>query len=526
MQTSGQRILEEIEATRSLIQGAQELRDKYQKDTDRPKYHFMAPEDVVHPFDPHACVYWKGKYHLFYQFNKVSPRFISRWGHASSVDLVHWTHHPIALAALPEDADKVLFAGNAFISKEGVPTIIYHGIGAGICIATSEDDDLIHWTKCPENPVIPIQDPNTWVGRCDACGWLGGNTYYALLGNKANTPAGVGDIAYLYKSSDLIHWEDSGPFYRSDRNWTDYNEDCSCPDFFPLGNRYMLMFISHAQGTQYYIGHCEGDRFFPERHGRMNWPGGPCFAQESLLDGKGRRIFWAWICESRSRNTQLASGWAGILSLPRVLSLSENGTLLIEPAEELNMLRLNHRRRAGIELAADSELALHDVQGDCLELALEVDLRDAQEFGVKVRCSPDGAEQTTILFDPSVKLLKVDTTRSSLSKDIVQPWPHPFASFLPKPLSDASGENKPPPGGRKDVRVQEAPFELSSGEPLKLRIFLDKSILEVFANSRQCVTQRIHPSRSDSLGVALFSRGGSAEVSLLEAWDMAAANAW
>ena len=71
------------------------------------------------------------------------------------------------------------------------------------------------------------------------------------------------------------------------------------------------------------------------------------------------------------------------------------------------------------------------------------------------------------------------------------------------------------------VAAQEAPFALAVGETLTLRVFLDRSVLEVFANGRQCITQRIYPSRSDSTGIALFSRGGSANVELLEAWPMA-----
>ena len=114
-----------------------------------------------------------------------------------------------------------------------------------------------------------------------------------------------------------------------------------------------------------------------------------------------------------------------------------------------------------------------------------------------MRCSPDGEEQTLILFDDETRTLQVDTSRSSLSPDIVQPWPQHGTSFSPNPLD-----------GREDVRVQKAPFELAPGEPLRLRIFLDRSILEVFANSRQCVTQRIYPTRGDSMGVRLFSEKG------------------
>ena len=76
------------------------------------------------------------------------------------------------------------------------------------------------------------------------------------------------------------------------------------------------------------------------------------------------------------------------------------------------------------------------------------------------------------------------------------------------------------------MKAQEAPFELRDGERLKLRIFVDRSVLEVFANGRQCITQRIHPTRSDSLGVALFSRGGGANVLSLDAWEMAPANSY
>jgi sucrose-6-phosphate hydrolase SacC (GH32 family) len=170
-----------------------------------------------------------------------------------------------------------------------------------------------------------------------------------------------------------------------------------------------------------------------------------------------------------------------------------------------------------VTIAADSELALKDVSGNSLELSIEVDMANAKQFGVKVCCSPDGQEQTSIVCDPAAKTLTVDTTRTTLSKEVVQPFPNTYLAFYAdNPITD----------GRQDVRVQVAPFELKKGETLKLRIFLDRSILEVFANSRQCVTQRIYPDRADSLGVALFSRGGSATVKRLDAWKMNPSNPW
>jgi beta-fructofuranosidase len=77
---------------------------------------------------------------------------------------------------------------------------------------------------------------------------------------------------------------------------------------------------------------------------------------------------------------------------------------------------------------------------------------------------------------------------------------------------------------RDDVRVQAAPLALGPDEPLQLRVFIDRSILEVYANGRQCVTQRIYPTRADSLGVALFSQRGATSVLSLDAWDVTPTN--
>ena len=179
------------------------------------------------------------------------------------------------------------------------------------------------------------------------------------------------------------------------------------------------------------------------------------------------------------------------------------------------MVRYDRRRYENLNIPADSELLLSDVSGDCLELSLEVDLAGAREFGLKMQYSSSGEEQTSILFDPDAKSLKVDTTRSTLSNDVVQPFPRPHITFFTdSPLDD----------GRKDVRIQEAPLELSARERLRMRIFLDRSMLEVFAHSRQCVTQRVYPTRSDSVRVMLFSSGGGATVRQLEAWKMSASN--
>ena len=74
--------------------------------------------------------------------------------------------------------------------------------------------------------------------------------------------------------------------------------------------------------------------------------------------------------------------------------------------------------------------------------------------------------------------------------------------------------------GERYTSSQEAPFKLVGAEPLRLQIFLDKSVVEVFVNSRLCLTQRIYPTRPDSLGISVFARGGEAILNSLDAWTI------
>jgi len=421
------------------------------------------------------------------------------WDHSSSRDLIHWIHHPPAIVpAFDGTTPRGLYSGDA-IEDAQTPMLIYHVPGQGTCIATCQDNDLDHWTPSPHNPVIPIpEEPQEQEYVVfDPCAWREGDAFYALIGNKNRRPSFEGDCTSLFRSMDLHHWEYLHPFYKSDRRWTDAVEDCACPDSFPLGNSHMLLMHGHRPYGQvhYYLGRYENERFYPEIHGRMNWPGGQLCAPETLLDDQGRRVFFGWIREARPWEEH---GWASVMSLPRLLSLGEDGTLRIEPAPELEALRHNPRRRESIELSPDAEVELVGIRGDCLEIRLTMEPGDAQEFGVKVRCSPNSEEETAIVCQPQAGMLKVELDKSTLDESV-----------------DYAG-----------VRAQEAPFQLERGEALELRIFLDRSVSEVFANSRQCVTQRIYPTRSDSLAVLLFARVGSASVRLLEAWDGSATNSW
>src|SRR5439155_21714128 len=138
---------------------------------------------------------------------------------------------------------------------------------------------------------------------------------------------------------------------------------------------------------------------------RMNWPGGCCFAPETLLDDRGRRIFWAW-----------AVGSPSSMTLPRVLSLGEDGLMRIEPAEELDALRLNHRRLEPLRISPGADVVVDSISGDCIELRVIIDPQSAAQCGVKVRRSPDGREETLIGYDAHEHSLRIDFAKSSIAE--------------------------------------------------------------------------------------------------------------
>lgn len=458
---------------------ARALREKLAGDPHRPGYHFVIPEGTGMPFDPNGAIYWKGRYHLFYIFQQRGDH---HWGHVSSKDLFHWRHHPTGLLG-------GMFSGNCFLNKDGRPTMCYHQVGQGNAMAVALDDDLNEWKKLDSNPITPktkAGDPHHGKYRSwDPYGWLEGDNYYAIFG---------GERPGLVKAPRLEgEWKYVGDLLANTVPGVSINEDVSCADFFKLGNRHMLLCISHRLGARYYLGDWKGEQFHPTFHEKMSWVDNSFFAPESLLDDRGRRIMWAWVFDGGGFKMRTDLGWSGTMSLPRVLTLAEDGTLRMNPPEEISLLRFAGKRKTNLSVQPDSELIMEGISGNSLELACEMSAGTASQFGVRVCCSPGGEEQTSIYYDAADRKLKVDTTKSSAVE------------------------------GPKNVEA--GPFQLKPGEPLRLRVFVDKSVVEVFANDgRQAVMRRIYPSRADSVGVKLFSNGGPARVATLEAWELAPSN--
>jgi beta-fructofuranosidase len=177
------------------------------------------------------------------------------------------------------------------------------------------------------------------------------------------------------------------------------------------------------------------------------------------------------------------------MSLPRVLDLDEDGRLRVCPAEEVEALRGPHIRLEDVPMTPGGENLLQGVSGDRLEVIARIDPGDTTAVGLRVRCSPGGEEQTLITWDADLRVLATERQQSSAASDA-------------------------------DLSVHAGEFDLPAGEPLQLRVFVDHSVIEVFANGRAALTTRVYPTREDSLGVGLFACGGQARLVSLDAWQI------
>ena len=469
----------------------------------RPLYHFQPRTNWMN--DPNGLIHWRGQYHLFYQYNPHGAHHGAiHWGHATSADLVQWTHLPVALAPTPGGPDEDGCWSGCAVDNDGVPTLIYTGVrrdpvdhGAYCqtqCLATS-DDELRTWTKHPDNPVIARPpDGVAVVGFRDPCAWKDGATWYCVIGSGI---AGRGGAALLYASPDLIHWEYLHPLYRRDHDATDplwTGPMWECPQFFPLGDKYVLIVSVWDAGktlyTVYFVGTYANHVFTPRTMRRLD-VGADYYAPATLLDSQGRRLMWGWSWEARDRSTAQAVGWAGVMALPRVVTVRPDDTLGIDPAPELTALRGRHRRRVGIDLTPSSSDLLPEVHGECLEIIADFEpgARNAATFGVVARRSPDGDERTLIAYDNAAGRVFVDRAHASLD---------PAAQ---------GGQH----GGACTPRADGI---------VRLHIFLDRSIVEVYANGHTCMTERIYPTRADSRGIDLFARGGAVRVLSVDVWEL------
>jgi len=429
----------------------------------RPAFHFAAPAHWMS--DINGPIYYKDAYHIFYQHNPFGAEWGNMsWGHARSEDLIHWQHLPVALTPTPGEYDKDgVFSGSCVV-HDSIPTIIYTGVSPEVqCLAFSYDD-MNTWKKYAGNPVIPQPPQDNLTGFRDPFVWKEDERWYMLVGSGIRN---IGGTALLYSSKNLIQWQYLNPIC------TGFGEIWECPNFFRLNNKYVLI-VSPEDEVQYAIGEYNNHRFYPEAWQRLDLGGVKSFyAPNTLIDSHGRRLLWGWVEGGGTSGYP----WNGQLTLPRTLALRSDGKLGQKPIPELQTLRGQSFSYRNITVKQDSFYSLPTFKGSGLELIVEFDPNTAYSFAINWKNEANNKTVFSILYDRD-------------NQQII-------------------------------VGDRQACFKLLDTEAqLILHIFLDKTIYEIFANYRACLTGRFNPIGNEHNNMSLISKGGDITVKSLDIWKL------
>lgn len=463
----------------------------------RPKFHFSPTEKWMN--DPNGLVYFNGEYHLFYQHHPYGTEMGSmHWGHAVSRDLMTWEHLPVALAP---DEKGMIFSGSAVVDWNDT-TGFFGGLPGLVAIFTHHDDSGLTqeqsqsiayskdsgrtWIKHEGNPVITsdkyqdFRDPKVF--------WHEETKRWVMV-------LACGQTICLYHSPNLIEWTFGSEFGEGigshDGVW-------ECPDLFALpvdGDRTKLKWVllvsignepdvQEGSRTQYFTGHFDGRTFVPDEasqtirwldYGRDNYAG-VCWSD--IPEEDGRRIYIGWMSNWKYANKTPTEGWRGAMTIPRELTLElRNGeTVLIQrPVLELEKIRTPLLEVEG-EAVNELNLLLKDQQLETYEIVAEFELAQGiDSFGFKLRTSEQ--EETVAGYSVKDSVVFVDRTRSGVV-DFHEYFPGKHQAILPSNL-----------------------------QCLQLRLIVDRSSVEVFANDGLAViTDLIYPS-SSSLGLSFFCKG-------------------
>jgi beta-fructofuranosidase len=421
-------------------------------DPERPIYHFHPPANWTN--DPNGTLYYRGWHHLFYQLNPFAARLGSQhWGHARSRDLVNWEHLPIAIWPSEEKGEKAIYSGGAIIAADGKPRLFYTSIGQPQpeqWMASPKDDDLIVWEKYAGNPVLAqsAHASGPIAQWRDPFLFKKDGSSYMVCGG--GTSAGRAQVQ-LYRATkpDLTEWKHLGSIFQTlDRDVRNFE----CPNLFPLDGKW-VMIVSPNRVCEYWIGDLDIAKmqFSPTAHGVLD--AGDAYASNISVDDKGRTLLWLW----GRTNTPQGKGWGSIITMPRSLAIGTDGYLRQRPVPDFETLR--GEPRTFETTALEKPVSLEGVRTDCAEI--EAEFSGFGTYGLELRRPADG--KPGIVVSMQGAYLNVGSARAFVG----------------------------------------------NAERHRLRIFLDKRCVEVFADDGVTALYKWFDAGPNDLGIDVFGQPGT-----------------
>ena len=305
----------------------------------KPQYHYRPQANWIN--DPNGLCQVDRWYHLYFQHHPNGPLWDDmHWGHARSCDMMHWETLPIAMAPAREKGEMHCFSGSCCIGHDGQPRVYYTSIGR------DEDgrggrDGAEQWMALPSPDMATLTQTDAHALRDPAIHgglhiqewrdphvirWQDG---YLMAAGGCDD--GYGCVA-AYTSADGYDWTFRGLMYRSAvQNGVTWE----CPNIFVIDGKFGLLY-SPCGAVEYVIGTLdESFRLIPEHTGLIDpaaWQG--FYAPQTFVDEQGHQILLGWMPECDGTDAAISCGWSGAMSLPRLMTLDDDGDLCITPLPE------------------------------------------------------------------------------------------------------------------------------------------------------------------------------------------------
>ena len=423
--------------------------------------------------DPNGCVFYNGEYHLFFQHNPYGWGWGNmHWGHAVSKDMVHWQE--LGDKLLP-DTMGPMFSGSAVVDwnntsgfgKDGKPplVLIYTAAGNPTVQGIAYSTDGRSFTKYSGNPVLQQI--------------TGGNRDPKVFWHE-ETQKWVMVLYVELQGKHTIHFFTSPNL----REWTlaSITEGIAgtaflfeCPDFFELpvdGDVTKKKWVLLGANSEYAVGTFDGTHFKPEETKLPGHRGRGFYAPQTFSDipaQDGRRIQIGWF-QTETRGMSFNQSMTVPLEL-KLVSTTDGPRMTFSPVKELESLRGKTLALESMTLKPGDKNPLDEFQVELLEIRTEIDPGDANEIVFNIRDS-------MIIYDAKKQELTVNGQRALA------------------PLRDGK---------------------------LRLTIYCDRTGLEVFASDGLCYMPMPFNSKPENRRIFLETRGGSATVLTLEAYELRSA---
>lgn len=306
----------------------------------RHTLHLKAPGNWIN--DPNGFIYYRGKYHLFYQYFPYAPVWgTMHWGHAVSTDLVHWEHLGVALFPTKYEDQNGCFSGSA-LEHDGKLNLYYTGIhydkpradNIHTCIEErfassqlmliSEDGETFDNFESKRTVIPVIEDDGIGDSKDtrDPKVWEENGKFYMVLGS---TKGGEEGRLLFYESEDALDWR-----YAFQVSGKQFGRILECPDLFSLEEKHVFigspMYIEEKTYGYEHHAVCARAEFCPEE-GKFELSGSyqyidygfDLYAPQTNVDREGRRVLIGWMRMPKAVKEPGHREWIGMMGVPRVV---------------------------------------------------------------------------------------------------------------------------------------------------------------------------------------------------------------